>query len=97
MYADNYVYDDGEVFYVWENTFNDEDNQVDMEINFFINDSNEKYNRITEEQTQYIYPTDKIVSILNLTGFNNIEIYDDYNNDFYNEESLRAVFCCTKM
>lgn len=97
MYNDNYVYDDGEVFYVWENMLNNDNNSVDMEINFFVNDSHEKYVRITEIQTQYIHPVNKIESILNHTGFNNIEIYDDYNNAFYDKESLRAVFCCTKM
>nr|WP_312577483.1 class I SAM-dependent methyltransferase [Sedimentibacter sp.] len=97
MYDDNYVYDDGEIFYVWENMLDDENNSVNMEINFFINDSKDKYNRITEIQTQYIYPAEKIKNILSNVGFSNIEIYDDYNDIFYNDESLRAVFCCTKV
>lgn len=97
MYNENYVYDDGEVFYVWENMFSEDSNSVDIEINFFINDSKEKYDRITEIQTQYIYSVDEIQNILRCTGFDNIEIYDDYNDVAFNKESLRAVFCCIKM
>lgn len=97
MYNENYVYDDGEVFYVWENMFNEDSNLVDIEINFFINDLKEKYDRITEIQTQYIYSVDEIQNILRCTGFDNIEIYDDYKDVAFNQESLRAVFCCIKM
>jgi len=96
MYNENYVYDDEEIFYVWENIFSEDNNSIDIEINFFINDTKEKYDRITEIQTQYIHSIDNIKSILSDSGFNNIEIYDDYNDVSYNKESLRAVFCCTK-
>lgn len=97
MYNDNYVYDDGDVFYVWENMYDIDSHSVNIEINFFINDSQEKYNRIIEVQTQYIYSVDEIVNILKSTGFNNIELYDDYNDAAYESTSLRAVFCCTKI
>ncbi len=97
MYNENYVYDDGEVFYVWENMFNEDSNSVDIEINFFINDSKEKYDRITEIQTQYIHSVDETQRILRCSGFDNIEVYDNYNDTAYDKKSLRAVFCCTKM
>lgn len=97
MYNDNYVYDDDDVFYVWENMFDQDNHCVNVEINFFINDSLEKYDRINEVQTQYIYSIDAIVNILKNKGFDNIEIYDDYNDVFYKETSLRAVFCCNKI
>ena len=96
MYNDNYVYDDGNVFYVWENVYDTDNQSVNMEINFFINDSQDKYDRITEIQTQYIHTVDEIIKILENSGFNNIEIFDDYNDDAYKNTSLRAVFCCTK-
>lgn len=102
---DTYVYDDGDIFYVWENTHDSEGSFVNIEVNFFIsdindvnniNDKSEKYERITEIQTQYIYSTDEIASMLRKAGFENIEIFDDYNNDLCNEASLRAVFTAVK-
>lgn len=96
MFNDTYVYDDGEIFYVWENVTDEQNSSVNMEINFFIKDSSNKYTRINEIQTQYIHSVQKIIKLLKEAGFNNIEIYDDYNNEPFNEESLRAVFCAAK-
>jgi len=96
MFNDTYVYDDGEIFYVWENLQDEQNKAVNMEINFFINDSKNKYTRINEIQTQYIHETQTIIRLLKEVGFKDIEIYDDYNDKPFNEKSLRAVFCATK-
>jgi len=96
MFNETYVYDDGDVFYVWENMMDENQNEVNVEINFFVQDEKNKYERITEVQTQYIHNINSIVSMLENNGFSYIKIYDDYNNTEYTENSLRAVFCCTK-
>jgi SAM-dependent methyltransferase len=96
LFNDTYVYDDGQIFYVWENMIDDQNNAVNLEINFFIKDSDNKYTRINEIQTQYIHKTETIKKLLKETGFTCIEIYDDYNEKSYNEESLRVVFCAKK-
>jgi ubiquinone/menaquinone biosynthesis C-methylase UbiE len=95
MFCDTYVYDDGDVFYVWENDLSD-DGRVNIEINFFIKDQ-DKYIRITEEQTQYIHEIEEITGLLKEAGFENIEIFDDYNDEVYSENSLRAVFTAKKL
>lgn len=97
LFNDTYVYDDGEIFYVWENAPDNENNQINMEINFFIKDSQNKYTRINEIQTQYIHETQEMVELLTKAGFKNIEIYDDYTDCQYTDNSLRAVFCATKI
>jgi len=97
MFNDTYVYDDGDVFYVWENMIDQDEKSVNVEINFFVSNSSQKYERITELQTQYIHSVQEIVSLLKKSEFNNIEIFDDYNEAAYNDTSLRAVFCCNKM
>lgn len=96
MFNDTYVYDDGEIFYVWENMMDEENNAINMEINFFIKDSQNKYTRINEIQTQYIHKTETIVHLLKEAGFKDIEIFDDYKDEPYNEKSLRAVFVASK-
>ena len=99
MFNETYVYDDGEVFYVWENMTHDDGLKIDMEINFFIKDSSGKYSRITEVQTQYIHTEENICKMLKEAGFGNIEVYDDYNLDQGKlpDESLRAVFYVEKL
>jgi SAM-dependent methyltransferase len=95
MFNDTYVYDDGDIFYVWENE-SDGNGIINIEINFFIKDTINKYHRITEVQTQYVHGTDEIYNLLKNTGFENIEIFDDYNEEAYTEKSLRAVFTAIK-
>ena len=56
MFCDTYVYDDGDIFYVWENELID-NGTVNIEINFFVREIN-KFNRITEVQTQYVNSTE---------------------------------------
>lgn len=94
MFCDTYVYDDGDIFYVWENELID-NGTVNIEINFFVREIN-KFNRITEVQTQYVYSTEEIINMLKDAGFSNIEIFDDYNEVKYSETSLRAVFTAVK-
>lgn len=94
MFCDTYVYDDGDIFYVWENELID-NGTVNIEINFFVREIN-KFNRITEVQTQYVYSTEEIADMLKDAGFSNIEIFDDYNEVKYSETSLRAVFTAVK-
>lgn len=96
LYNETYVYDDGEIFYVWENMLDSEEKKVNIEINFFVNNSNNKYDRINEVQIQYIHETNDIVSSLEEAGFSNIKIYDDYNEELINNSSLRAVFTALK-
>ncbi len=96
MFNDTYVYDDGEIFYVWENEMDESDNTVNMEINFFVRDASDKYVRINEVQTQYIHSSEMVIKLLSEAGFKDIEAYDDYSDRKLIEKSLRAVFCATK-
>lgn len=92
-----YVYDDGNIFYVWENEIIEDVGIVNIEINFFIKDTLNKYQRITEEQIQYVHTISEILNLLKDTGFKDIEIFDDYNEKKYSEKSLRAVFTANKI
>lgn len=97
MFNDTYVYDSGDVFYVWENVLDEAEKYVSMEINFFVKDINDKYERITEVQTQYLHSVRELCSMLKYAGFENIEVYDDYSMKDVQRTSLRAVFCAEKL
>lgn len=96
VFNDTYVYDDGEIFYVWENRPDESNKAVNMEINFFIKNTGNKYIRINEIQTQYIHNLKVLTRLLREAGFNDIEIYDDYYEKPLNAASMRAVFCAAK-
>lgn len=96
LLRDTYVYDDEKIFYVWENMLDEEMAKLNLEINFFVKNSYDKYTRITEIQTQYIHDSDFIIKSLEKSGFEFISVYNDYNDELLNETSLRAVFYASK-
>ena len=96
VYNDTYVYDDGSIFYVWENEYEADNSAVDTEINFFVRGSDDRYERITEQQTQHVHTVEQMVDCLEFAGFKDINIFDGYCNEPYRDDSMRAVFCCVK-
>jgi len=93
--SETYVYDEENVFYVWENNLNKESNTISMEINFFVQDK-DKYSRITEIQTHYMHNVSRLEEMLKSIGFINVKVYDGYTAEIYNEKSIRATFVCEK-
>lgn len=92
---ETYVYDEEEVFYVWENNLDKVTNTMSMEINFFVKDK-DKYTRITEFQTHYIHKALNIEKLLKDVGFTDIKVYDGYTDNLCNDTSIRATFVCKK-
>ncbi len=93
--GETYVYDEQDLFYVWENSLDKDKNTMSMEINFFVKEK-DKYSRITEIQTHYIHEVSDIEKNLKDAGFTEITVYDSYTDNFYNDSSLRATFVCKK-
>lgn len=94
---ETFVYDDGEIFYVWENSLNEDEMKINIEINFFKNVNDDLYKRIVEMQTQKIYTIDEIKKFLEIYDFKVLSIFDGYKNKEYMDESQRAVFYCEKI
>ncbi|QSX07127.1 class I SAM-dependent methyltransferase [Sedimentibacter sp. zth1] len=92
---DTYIYDKDNVFYVWENSLDEDNSKIQMEINFFVKDM-DKYDRITEIQTHYLHDVDSITEILEDIGFTNIKKFDGYTQNMLEDSSIRATFICEK-
>lgn len=92
---DTYVYEDENIFYVWENCLDKDNKKLEMEINFFIR-KDDIYERFTEFQTHYIYNNEEIKKLLKNIGFSNINIFDNYTNNNVRNNSSRATFVCVK-
>ncbi|MBC8060747.1 MAG: class I SAM-dependent methyltransferase [Clostridiaceae bacterium] len=84
-----FTYDSEEVFYVWENRFEDE--IVDMYLNFFIKEG-ETYHRVDEEHSERAYPTDFILQLLKEVGLECLELVDCYQSKEINLETERITF-----
>lgn len=88
-----YTYDSEELFYAWENIFEDE--IVEMNLNFFVKDG-EKYERFTEVHEERAYREEEIESILKAIGFKILEKHKGYTEDKVTCDTERIVYIVKK-
>lgn len=88
-----YTYDSEELFYAWENIF--EDDIVEMNLNFFIKDG-EVYERFTEVHEERAYKESEIESILKSIGFKLEEKHNGYTENDVTEKTERIVYILRK-
>ena len=94
--ADNvFVYEPDDLFCVWQNNYNPDDNSVDISLDFFEEDGGVYY-RSCESFTEQAYELDVIKLWLEKAGFEVVEIFDDLTTDPVNPETERAVFLAKK-
>lgn len=84
-----YNYDDEDVTYIWENSFNND--IVDMFITFFVKEG-ELYRRFDEEHRERAYTEEKIEDMLARAGLRIIGKYDSYMPQEPDEETERIVY-----
>ena len=88
-----YIHDEDNVFYSWENVFEDE--IVSMYLTFFVKDK-KQYERFEEEHHERAYREAMIEEMLAEEGFKVIKKYDGYTEDEVNEKSERILYVVKK-
>lgn len=86
-----FTYDDGDVFYVWENEYCAEDDICDFYLTFFVRDG-ETYRRFDEQHSEKAYKTEEVIQLLKKVGFSDITYFEDCKKTPANEFSSRLVF-----
>ncbi|WP_297635531.1 class I SAM-dependent methyltransferase [uncultured Clostridium sp.] len=89
-----YTYSSEDVFYSWENTF--EDNITNMFLTFFIKEG-ELYERFEEEHFERAYKEEEIEELLEKANLKVLEKWDGYSEDEIHEESERILYVVKKM
>ena len=89
-----YVYEYEDIFYTWDNYM--EDDLINMNLNFFVENPDGTYRRIEEYQQERIYGVDYVKTLLEKIGFTDIRIFDEDTLDGVNEETLRVLFSARK-
>ncbi len=70
IYGDNsYVYDEKDVFCVWQNFYSARRRLCDFDLTFFIKNSDGSYLREHETQREYVYTDGEICELLEKNGF----------------------------
>lgn len=89
-----YTYSSEDVFYTWENTF--EDNILNMFLTFFVKNENNIYERFEEEHFEKAYQEKDIEDILNEIGFNILGKFCGYSDLKPDNNSERILYVLRK-
>lgn len=87
-----FTYDDGKVFYVWENQWDSEARTCEFFLNFFVKQKDGLYRRFDETHIQRAYSIDQVKQCLQRAGFCKIYVYDGYTKSFPHPQSQRIVY-----
>ncbi len=92
--ADNtFTYDENDIFYVWENSFDGE--YCDFLINFFVK-KEDTYTRFTEEHTQRCHTFKELLDIIEKSGLVLEGVYNDMTFDDPKGDSERIFIVVKK-
>lgn len=90
-----FIEDREDIFYSWENYFDDDLNICDFYLTFFLKEE-ESYKRFDEHHRERAYRTDEIIDVLEISGFKIIYTYDCFTFDPPNEKTERINFVAIK-
>lgn len=95
--GDNTLFQEKDDFcYVWENSFDEEEELLEMHLNFFI-PQHGLYKRMEEYHVQRAYSEEHLVQLLSKAGFHNIRSFGDMKLEKPNSESERIFFAAQKL
>lgn len=91
-----FVIDTDEVYCVWQNEYNKENNIVDINLDFFTPDG-DGYFRTGESFCERAYTNEQIQNALEKAGLKIEAIFDDMSENAPSENSERAVYVTRKV
>lgn len=87
-----FVEDREDVFYTWENYFDEKTNIVEFYISFFIREEDGRYFRFNEEHLERAYKLEEIMELLKRASFSDIHVFNGLSFEKANEKSERITF-----
>ncbi|WP_300409704.1 class I SAM-dependent methyltransferase [Lagierella sp.] len=91
----SYIYEYENIFYTWQNYYDDKEQKVEMILDFFIKER-DRYIRITEEQIQKYHSPEELSKTLEEIGYNIIKIVDFDTGKDVKSTSQRILLICQK-
>lgn len=96
QYGDQtFIVDQEDVYYVWQNRWDPDQNRISYEITFFVQDE-DCYERFDEVHEQRGYEKSKIETALQEAGFENIEVFDAFGREPLRTTSERMQWRAVK-
>lgn len=91
-----FVYDTDEVYCVWQNSYSALECKVDIQLDFFQQEEG-AYFRSSEHFSERAYPMEKVLAMLERSGFGNCKAYGELTFDPPNETDQRIVYAAQKI
>ena len=90
-----FIYDTDEVYCVWQNHYEEKNNRVGIQLDFFGREGN-LYHRSGEHFYERAYPQEQLVHMLQQAGFAEIRRFGDLRLEEPEEQEERVVFAAKK-
>lgn len=90
-----FVYDMEHVYCVWQNRYLSGSGKVDIHLDFFEKDG-KAYYRNSEHFSEYAYPLEEVLEMLQKAGFGNIQLFEEMTFQPPKNTSQRLVFAAQK-
>lgn len=84
-----------DIVFLWDSFEGEEPYSVEHELSFFVNKSENTYERFEETHKERTYPLKVYKKLLEEAGFHKIDVRADFTEEI-NEYSRRWFFACTK-
>lgn len=91
-----FVEDRDDLFYTWQNYFDEEREIAEFYLTFFYSEDGENYVRFDEEHKEKAYKIETIIQLLNLSGFSKIHSFEGFSFNDVNDHTERINFVAFK-
>lgn len=95
--GNTFVYDLPDVFCCWQNVYNKDNCRVDITLDFFAESGDGRYTRETEKFSEWAYPEEFWLGLLEQAGFLHLETIDGDTFGQPQESSQRLLYVAKKV
>ena len=85
-----------DITYLWQNTWHEKRQIVELDLTFFVKDTDGRYRRIDERQHQRAWEQQELKEALWHAGFRAVSIYGDFTLSAASEENQRWHVAATR-
>ncbi|MBE6828300.1 MAG: class I SAM-dependent methyltransferase [Ruminococcaceae bacterium] len=90
--GNSFIYESDGIFCAWQNSETDENDVVDILLDFFIQKDDGSYSRFSEDFSERAYAREEVIELLGQTDFEFIAEYDEFGTQAPKPDSQRTVF-----
>lgn len=91
-----FVEDRDDIYYIWENEYEEDENIANFYLTFFQSENGHAYKRFDETHRQKAYKRSKIEELLFNAGFKSVDAYEGFSFDQVGSKTERINFVAIK-